>query len=886
MSTQWDISTDIYGIRSTVEDLKKRYIDNVDEETLALGIFGFIGDVEAKKIQVATIMTGQLGNEMFATRAKLSKNVLTHAIYQNISDINARPAELTIQLAIKVSDMELYMTNNQFVFDRTCPIMIDSKYEFHLDYDVILQKTQNAAMVKPVYSARYDMSHHNPISNVTTPYLGQPYVIHYMNDDWVIFAVTIRQTTIEWIEDQLITDSIIDNKTFLFNFSDQLAGFYVYITENGKTTRLTPYFVGAPVEDTVENYCRYLYLNDDTVRISFDSLSYLPGLNAKILVEAYTTLGESGNFLHSQDAQESTDFVDFYSDEYGYGRITCYCRCQTDSVNGRDRKSIEDLRKLTPKFALSRGYITTETDLNNYFNLINTDQNRLKPQKKVDNQLERIWYVYFLIKDDYGNIIPTNTLPIEMDTSMDICYSSDDGRMVLPAGTIFSYTKGDSVAKVVTQPSEIPDGYSDMYFAGDTYYYMSVYNCIINPDPLYAAFYMGTLNENSFFIYDWVNEDCELQFMASRNNIRRKLLSDSNIYRLTYTIQQSVLHDYGMISETETEEGETVYINKIRCILIMYREGIPYRYAEAKLTGYDTEMYTSNWEFEFVTDNSLDNENFLKLLDLGVIGSEEKNYGFFENRFRAQLYILGQYETEYGRYDLDGLVPGLDGWSVSNVYELENGMIIYKNYTTVMNTKVDAVDDHIFHLTGIPMVGYHYMEDEDHVSYFMDILDEKKAYIDNCLKVVENSFDIDLKYFNTYGPSLTYSIGDEKDTDIGSISINMKFRMSLVSSSDIYTKDKVIQYIKEYIENINDIGDLHIPNLLSDIREKFSTSINWIEYMNFNDLWLGINHIILRDIKDPHVVPEFINIRNHYNDEGLLEPCIEIETVNYGTAKK
>ena len=31
----------------------------------ALGIFGFISDTEAKKIQINTIIAGELGNEMF-----------------------------------------------------------------------------------------------------------------------------------------------------------------------------------------------------------------------------------------------------------------------------------------------------------------------------------------------------------------------------------------------------------------------------------------------------------------------------------------------------------------------------------------------------------------------------------------------------------------------------------------------------------------------------------------------------------------------------------------------------------------------------------------------------------------------------------------------------
>lgn len=880
MSTKWDISTDIYGIRSLVEDLKKRYVDDVDEETLALGLFGFIGDVESKKIQSAIIMTGELGNETFPTRAKLTKNILTHAIYQNISNINAVPARLTVNFGIKVSDMEKFMINKQYVFDRTCPIYIGD-YEFHFDYDVILQVSQNAELATPVYSARYDMSHKNPVSTITSPYLGQPVKVRMLNDDYIIFTATIRQYTIERTIDTLVTDSVIDNKTYSFNFTNQIAGFYVYATENGKTTRLTPYFHGEPVDENEENYCRYLYIDDHTIRITFDSQSYMPGLSTYLEIEAYTTLGENGNFEYSENAEESTEFVEFTSSENGYGTITCYCKMQTDSSNGVDRKSSDELRKLVPKYALSRGYITTETDLNNYFNLISTDQNRVKLQKKVDNQLERVWYAYFVLKDDYGNIVPSNTLPIEIDTSMDVCYKSDDGRWVLPAGTCFEYTLETGICKVV-DPEVIPDGYTDEFFDGEHFYYMSVYNVILNPDPLYAAFYMTTVNTTSFFTYEWVNDKCTLQFITNRNNIRRLLLSDKNTYRFTFTLMQSVLSDFGMITEDVKEDtGEVITHCKIKLVLLLYREGIPYRYAYGTLKDFSSTDYTSDWEFVLETNNSLDNNNYLKILDLLTAGSDDKNYGYFENNFDAKLYVLAQFDEEYGRYNLDNYVPHLDGYSVTNVYNVDGGITLYRNYTSMMNTKVEAITDNVFHISGMPLVGHHYMCDEDHVSYFLETLDDKRLYIENCLELVENSFDIDFKFFNTYGPCLTYTLGDNEESSIGEIDITMKFRISLISASDIYTKDNVIAYIKDYIENLNDIGDLHIPNMINDIKAEFANTINWIEYMNFNDHRLGINHMILRDVEDPHTVPEFINIRNKYDDVGNLIPCIEVETATY-----
>ena len=75
-TTDWNINSDIYDIVDTVHNVQKRYIEDEDETTLSLGIFGYISDIESKKIQTSTIMAGQLGNEMFPLRSKREKRLL------------------------------------------------------------------------------------------------------------------------------------------------------------------------------------------------------------------------------------------------------------------------------------------------------------------------------------------------------------------------------------------------------------------------------------------------------------------------------------------------------------------------------------------------------------------------------------------------------------------------------------------------------------------------------------------------------------------------------------------------------------------------------------------------------------------------------------------
>lgn len=894
INTVWDINTDIYDIAGTINGVKSRYIEDIDEDTLSLGIFGFISDIESKKIQTATIMSAQLGNELFPARAKLTKNILAHAIYNNITNINAVPAIMTINIGIKLSDLEAYIDDDRFIFDANCPIFIED-IEFHFEYDIILSRTlaSSPSGTAYTYSAHYDMTNKNRVSSITDPYLKQPFLIKMMNEDYVVFQANIRQYTIEETSDKIISDSVIENKTFTFEFSNQLADFDVYVTTEGMTTRVTPILYGGEMLDNdEEKYCWYLFISDNTVRITFDSASFSPGLNSDILVRAYTTLGASGNFEYKKyDTDEGGLYVDIESEKYNYDRIQCLAFLVTDSHYGEDRKSKEELQKLIPKMAHSRAGITTEQDVLDYFNLISTETNRLVMKKKVDNQFARTWYAYFLLKDENNNVLPSNTINLLLKVDNDPEHPSggdpgvfvgEDGRYVLPAGAILKLSDDGTYATVIDEsdPSQMPpDPYTPEYYAAG-YFYTTLHNIMITRDPLYTAFYMTATNKDRLFSFEWINEKSELQFVANKANFKRSLLTEMKKYIITYNLAQSISSDYGIHFDPATGESN------MKCVLIMYKSGSPYRWIEGKMYEYDDTRYLSRWKIELETDNGFDINNDIKITNVYTAGSEhELLYGYFPSVTQCDLYVLAELPDgeELGRYNLDQLAPGFDGYTVTNVYHIDKGINFYDNYTNILNARTTSpFQDEgttTFLIEGIPVAGEHYMVDPDMSDYFINKIDEKKDYIIGCLARLENNMEIDFKFFNTYGPSLTYTVDQEGEIGIGHIDMDMDFKLKLKSSSDIYTKDEIIKFVKNYIENLEKIGDLHIPNLITDITNEFSTRIVYIEFVSFNGFPLGIQHALIKET-EIDTIPEFINIRNLMLESGSFVPAINIELVN------
>ena len=448
------VNSDIYNLSQLVDDVKSEFIPDETEETLAISTFGYIGALESSRLQTQVQMTGELCNEVFPSRARLDRNVITHAIMANIENINAIPAKMTAFLALKESDiMDYFDSNNIFTVDRECPLYIGD-FEFHLEYDIKLKKIYIEKKSINTYTAQYDIPSGRdvPTSTITSSnqYLNPPAVVRVNGESYIYLAVTLSQVEHHVDSKKLVTSNIIDNKTMNFEFDNQLAYFEVHCSESDQDYYVTPVFEGSAVpESNSQYYCWYQYIDTNLIRVRFDRKSYMPGLNATVECLIKTCQGDAGNFSYGEDI-----YTELESSIYGYRGITCLITPVSDSSGGKDRKSKRELQSIIPKEILSRGCITTITDLNNYFGMLDSDLGRIIIQKKIDNQIERVYYAYFVAKDQNGDIVPSNTVNIKVDLDHLIKSQitlTDSPRYLLPSGTCFRLGE-DGIAYINDTP--------------------------------------------------------------------------------------------------------------------------------------------------------------------------------------------------------------------------------------------------------------------------------------------------------------------------------------------------------------------------------------------------------------------------------------------------
>lgn len=564
------LSTDIYDIASSVEEVKSQYIDE-DEDTLAIDIFGYLGSIETRKIQTSIMVASELSNELFAQRAKYKRNLISHAINLNIDDINAVPARIRFHLGLHHDDLVNNLDeNNSFIIDRECAFNV-AGFEFHPSYDVVLRRSivKNSSGEREVFTAQYIIDHEDPNANISNPYLAPP--INIVKDHEMFVAVSIQFSQMSYNKEytSIMTNSIIDNKMTTFTFSDQLAYFEVIVNN---TDYVTPIFEGSAVPDGVETFCYYTFMDDNTIRVKFDRSSYMPKLNDEIQINVYTTKGKSGNFKYKNGNMISGTIE---SDKYEYSNVEYILQPSTDSLYGEDQKSKEELRKLIPKEALMKGIVSTTDDLNNYFNMVNTEDILLKAQKKIDNQTERTFYTYFVMKDSDKNVVPTNTLDLYVDLDELSSQTIKDGkRYVLPAGTVLSLDRTKNMLVVAgsgtddentnfitladSDSEEVDDNNS--YTVLDSKYgdlndpnnfiYISPFTIIINKKPLYMQYLLTKINQNPVLDFKFINLNSPLSFISNTIQWYRNFYTNKYNYTLKIALSQNINEDMGVIKTT------------------------------------------------------------------------------------------------------------------------------------------------------------------------------------------------------------------------------------------------------------------------------------------------------------------------------------------------
>lgn len=845
------IGSDIFKSMEFVNQIQRKFYDGVDENTLAIGTFGAEAELFGRTLQNSIRVASELSSEAIPNRAKYDKNILAHAHYVGVSNLEATPAYMPVQIIIPKDQIEEKMDErDRFIWDSNITIEVEGM-EFHTDYDIIITRNKIGSN-KFVFTALYDMTIDNPVSDITKPYLPPVGIVSTVSGDMLIVSCIVRQVSHVTVNHRILSDNDIENKTFTFSFEDQLAGFDLDATEGDTTYRITPIYDGA-INNTSGYTCEYQYIDTSTIRVKFTRDSYYPKINANININLKLTKGAKGNFTAPKEI-----LVDVSSTKYNYKGLYASVMPSGDSDEGRDKKTTEEIKSDIPKEAMSRGTISTTTDLENFFNSFNTDDSKLYPYKRKYNGIDYIYYLYLVMKKN-GNVVPTNTIPIAI-TNKELSGNSD--AYIIP--TLSSFVYDSSTARLVTDTDSL-DRLDDL----ETFIYTNPYMIVINKNPLMVSYYLNIIDTTKYVEYDYINQSVQLQMIMSSISIIRSGVTDRNNYHISFQMTQNIDSDYGMVTY---DEDDVMDDSNIKVFLVFFNEdntNVPIRYIQCKLENYNDEEFIYTYEAILGTDDTILSDNRIKINNLKqpISGLDVDSY--LENGCTTMIYIFGKLDRKYGEDVITQYIPDLDGYSLCNKYKISGGIDLFYNYTQLMNSNPNLTliseGEYRFEIASVPMVRRSYLKSESKISSIVSELETRREYIEYCLDIIEGGFDIDFKFVNTYGPSKRFTLKD--GSPINRVNMTVEYEAKLYSSSDKYIIDLIIQDIKDSIEDINSISELHFSNLTTTIKDKYTDQLYYFEFLGFNGYGPGQQYIKSITTGMENDTPEFLNVNTLDSDE-------------------
>ena len=887
------LTTDIYLINEYIEAIKQKYID-IPEDTLMMGVYGYLSSIHSNLLENASIMASEYSNEAIPTRAKYERNVIAHALALGINDIMATPATIDVVIALPEESLLSNMQNGKFTLDKEFVYYIGERenYPYLLDYDVVISRDllPNGSYV---YNARYDIDGKNVLSTITNPYLPAVGRLQISGDNLIAITTTLRQVTHTQINKKIIVNNPLENMVINFSFEDQLAYFYVDVVEDNETHYLIPMYDGL-YSTTDQEYINYLYLDENNIRLRFNRESYQPRQNAEVTIHVYTTLGSECNF----ELNEFSKIQPLVSERFPYNGLYSLVLTDTDSIGGEDKKTVDDLKIMIPKEAISRGSVTTYTDLQNAFNHANDNDEECKLYflERVHNQKERIFFCYLLMKDG-NNVIPTNTIKARVDRGMFSSISKDNFSIKPGALYYLDPDSGDDiVGKTTTDDGETGDK-EIANWDESGFLYMNPYLMIINKSPFYVSYYHVLVNYTRLLYFEFINDKSILQFVSMSFYVHRDFYTDPGTYKIELKATQNINSDFDLL--TYEEDGVTVKECKFAIYGILYNvdnEGqlSPTRYIKSEFVSFDEGNAEFTFVFKFKTNDVISGQDtFLTITDgmYPMNTTVAPTSTFIKPNVYIKFFYLVKLDEDYGRMygdnltdNLDDLIPGLEGWTLTNIYNAgDAGLDIFYDYTDIVQSFINMTkgDDGMFTYTihKMPVVRRTYLNTEERIVDLFHKIDIRRRYIQNILFLLEDSFGIDYKFFNTYGKSYMYNIEGEENID--RINLSLRFEIKFQVDSDRVILSQITNSIKEYIEDLNHLTDLHIPNLITYITNLYRQQLVYIKFIQLNQydsLYQSIykNPEIDEDyFLETQTVPEFINVNTLNNDLPDIEYIIK-----------
>lgn len=404
-------------------------------------------------------------------------------------------------------------------------------------------------------------------------------------------------------------------------------------------------------------------------------------------------------------------------------------------------------------------------------------------------------------------------------------YGTDaDGNVIYNLNNKYTLDQNDLRVLFVIYDNGTPICYSEMYpttFNNDT---NLIYETKFSSDDHITSENKLRLRDDT--IYRVVDAESILAEYPDITDIQNgyyfKVNKDTNTFYTLYDQNDNVIQE-NISVDNITVIISSNYVKKYSKLVSMYNIGgdilIPMENVECKVfTLYRRKYQETEKESAMVLTTHDDTNNIFVRYD-----------GTAENDYADSTYDSYIWTNEY--------TTGLDPLTFIKSLIHVRSNLYFEDYTE-LNTdgsfKHDIMD---VRMESLPFIRWNLAFDNNSMSKFMDTFTAQYDSINSIISErLRNETSIDVKFYNTYGRSKNYYIGNNEEL-LNALNLRIEFDMWFVIGTDtLAVIPEIKSFIKEQIETISDNGTnhIHISNLMRSIEHTFSY-VDHIVFKGFND---------------------------------------------------
>lgn len=845
---------------------------------LKAGLFGYINEVNSHEIKNATYHRNLLYDEFFLNTASIPESIYNFAKLYNVPIGMANPSNFKVDLVVRKEDL-LKMPTREIISSKdvdktkslkTYEIRLDRYQEFHvgdfnfnLPYDVSIILKQYPITRDGVDAIDYKVTASYDVDNNLFKFSS--FLDNKINIskniidgiDYYYITLDLYQVERTSKEFNITTNDIAENIYLSADFQDQLAGFNVYYDYMGERVPMETYFNNTYTPDTDNPFCYYSFKDEDKIEISFSNIAnnFRPAANSKVIVELITTKGNQGNFSYQSAIKVTYDSANTFE------KVPMTILPKGNSVDGKNKPSVNSEKQKIINQALTRDNIITDFDLQNYFNLVNDSNNIndsfLEFVKKRDDLFKRTYNAFLLLRDSDKRVIPTNTAPSvkfpkEYFIGNTTLGNEEDG-YVIPENSLFKY---DNESKeYIHIPKGLDDEDERIKFEKDkdSLYYVNPYLVKINKTPFLSTNYYK-LHVNDLFSTDYKFINDLVPSNITTTDVMVEKLNDFKNTLESDTFKVSL--EIGMDSSID----EMKELIEVRAVLVSQETNKEYGYFEltpeelsdindvtedsGEMDNSSTYsgMISTNRKFRkgrlSITDSLYDKDG--KVIDdvfidekvvikVGILYKDADMRYYIENDTSEEMKYFKDSFPDH-RTDMD-----IKDYTLACSLETFKGVQIYKNMSNIMESTIEMTSNSC-EVELVPLISLDYFMN----NYFQvySVLENYQEVLETAIPKLQNNTSVDMKLFNTRGPSRNYYIDTELDNDqvknkfISRTDILLDLNIVLYAPINDYLDTEIKKYISDFIEACNTRGIVPISNLIRLLEQNFDI----INYIVFNGM--------------------------------------------------